>query len=1384
MSLSELTSNLCQHWIFVFVDKMDNEAKIEKLQDISEWSRWKFQVRIVLNASELFEVVSGDDPMPTRARRVSETDSQAGDRYAQELKDWKKKDNKAQRCIATTVGKEPLTHIMNYGTAKEMWDKLHSVYEQKSETSVHLLQQKFYLYVMDLNDNIATHISKLEDFSSQLKDLGEEIPTSMLITKILMTLPPNYSHFHSAWESTSVNDRTLKNLTSRLMVEEARMSANDGESNSNAFSARSYSKPRSFHTKPSGIRPGKCYQCNRSGHWRRDCPTLKKTGETSSNHAYGEACEAEALVCEAFISEQDFYSAKRESDKWFMDSGASDHMSSKREWFINFIDLKVPIPIRIGNGKHIFAVGIGEIVILSSNGKKWVKKRLLNVLFVPDIKLQLFSLGMALDKGLKFTASSHSCVFKKDDVTVAVGERSSRLFEMKFKVLPPQCEISQANTATREKDVLSLWHERLGHQHISRVKEILTKMNIRFPNRSNFFCESCLFGKQHRLPFKPTGTSAVLPGNIIHTDTCGPMQERSIGGSRYFVLFKDDYSHYRTIYFMKAKSEVKRILEKYLKVVKMDTNFDVKVMRSDNGTEFVNVDVTKILEERGIRHQRTVPYSPEQNGSAEREMRTIVEAARTMIHAKNLPIKLWAEATNAAVYILNRTGTSSVKGVSPFELWFGKQPQIDHLKVFGSKVFTHIPQEKRRKWDRKAEEGVFVGYCENTKGFRIWQPEVNKIIVSRDIIFKEDEDVTTDVNGSTDIQPCVVFDLNGSANPDPDSTSLDGSAIPVSDLNSSMSSDGSAITTINISSDFDYSPETTLSTTNDVTDNGDESESFDGQDNNVLSSRLRNRDEMPVPNYNPSYSFLDSLLNVAESFISEIEEPESYTAAIKSLDSEKWNKAIQEEMESLLENNTWSLVNLPKNRRAIGNRWVFKIKCAANGDIDRYKARLVVKGYTQKYGIDYQETFCPVVKFSSIRMILAVSAIEKLKLRQFDVKTAFLYGELDEEIYMQQPEGFNDNSGKVCRLNRSLYGLKQASRCWNKKFTDFLKSFGLVASKADPCVFIARMDGKIIILAIFTDDGLIAVSDESDATKLDFALRQKFHVKFNDLNYFLGLQIGTNDDGSICMHQEGYARKVLNKFKMDDCNPVHVPFDPNTMVKFSDHTQEVMPARNVPYRELIGSLMYLAIATRPDISFALSYLSQHLENPSVAHWNALKRMLKYIKGTSNYGIKFNANSNVQLNVYSDADFAGDVETRVSRTGFVHMIGTAPISWCSQKQRTVSLSTAESEYIASSESVRELVWLQLLLSEIDPINTSIPTLFVDNQSALKQIKNPENHKRSKHVDVKYHFIREKFTKGFFKLQFIPSKDQTADIFTKPLAKDIFARFRSKMGIVEL
>ncbi|RWS19042.1 integrase core domain protein-like protein, partial [Leptotrombidium deliense] len=307
--------------------------------------------------------------------------------------------------------------------------------------------------------------------------------------------------------------------------------------------------------------------------------------------------------------------------------------------------------------------------------------------------------------------------------------------------------------------------------------------------------------------------------------------------------------------------------------------------------------------------------------------------------------------------------------------------------------------------------------------------------------------------------------------------------------------------------------------------------------------------------------------------------------------SEEWIAAMNDEMASLKKNETWHLVERPIGANIVKNRWVYRIKENSDGSVARFKARLVAKGFTQKKGIDFQETFAPVVKMTSVRTILAIAAHEDMELVQFDVKTAFLHGELEEEIFMEQPIGYNDNSGRVCRLQKSLYGLKQAPRCWNEKFHSFLKQFGLNRSKADNCVYISNNCGAKTILGLYVDDGLLASTSKEFVTKMIKFLEQHFDMEVRNIDCFLGLQIIRERKLKLLkVHQETFIRKILTRFAMNECKPVKCPSDVGTKLVKSENFDG-----SFPYRELIGSLMYAMLGTRPDIAFAVSKLAQFLD---------------------------------------------------------------------------------------------------------------------------------------------------------------------------------------------
>lgn len=310
---------------------------------------------------------------------------------------------------------------------------------------------------------------------------------------------------------------------------------------------------------------------------------------------------------------------------------------------------------------------------------------------------------------------------------------------------------------------------------------------------------------------------------------------------------------------------------------------------------------------------------------------------------------------------------------------------------------------------------------------------------------------------------------------------------------------------------------------------------------------------------------------------------------------------------------------------------------------------------------------------------------------------------------------------------------------------------------------------------------MIVSSDSELISSIIEFLQREFEVKAFDVDSYLGLQIERQPDGSIFLHQSNYARRVLERFQMIDCNSVATPSDPNQVLYSLENDNYV----SFPYREAVGSIMYLAVATRPDLSFAIVMVSRFLEKPTKIHVNAVKRILKYIKGTTNYGIFFKSKVNLTLCGFSDADYAGDIDSRRSTTGFLFKFGSGTLSWSSERQKSVALSTTESEYVASAQAVKELIWLQFLMGELLPENENKPILAMDNQSAIKLIKNPENHKRTKHIDIRFHFIREKYVKEkLFDLKFVSTTQQIADILTKPLARDKFEKFRELMGIIEM
>ena len=500
----------------------------------------------------------------------------------------------------------------------------------------------------------------------------------------------------------------------------------------------------------------------------------------------------------------------------------------------------------------------------------------------------------------------------------------------------------------------------------------------------------------------------------------------------------------------------------------------------------------------------------------------------------------------------------------------------------------------------------------------------------------------------------------------------------------------------------------------------------------------------------------------------------------KALDDPDWVMAMQEELNNFTRNEVWVLEAPPKDKNIIGTKWVFRNKQDEHGVVIRNKARLVAKGFSQVEGLDFGETFAPVARLEAIRILLAYSSHHNIKLYQMDVKSAFLNGVINELVYVEQPPGFEDprNPNHVYRLHKALYGLKQAPRAWYERLHDFLIMQGFKIGRVDTTLFTKDVNGDLFICQIYVDD--IIFGSTNDLLSHEFATMMSREFKMSmigELTFFLGFQVKQMKEGTF-IHQEKYTKDILKKFKMDECKPIKTPMATNGHL---DLDVDGKPVDQSLYRSMIGSLLYLT-ASRPDIMFSVCLCARFQANPKESHLSAVNRILRYLKHTPSIGLWYPKGASLDLLGYSDSDFAGSRVDRKSTSGGCHLLGRSLVSWSSKKQNSVALSTAEAEYIAAGACCAQILYMKQTLLDFGVKLDRIP-LLCDNESAVKIAKNPVQHSRTKHIDIRHHFLRDHEAKGDISLQGVRSEDQLADIFTKPLDESTFVRLRNELNVLD-
>ncbi|GKU85719.1 hypothetical protein SLEP1_g345 [Rubroshorea leprosula] len=937
------------------------------------------------------------------------------------------------------------------------------------------------------------HVNDFLGIIKELANLGIDFDDEVNGLILLNTLPESWESFRSTTINSSPGGQvTLEIAKNRIFEEEKRMRALGVFSQPDTQALVTENRSRSKTKEPRG-RGGKsksksksgvkCYHCSQLDHMKRNCYLLKgkdkKKVEDSNTTAVASTSGGDVtLLCDR----GECCHVENSDAEWIIDSGAFYHCVPKREYFSTYKARDFGT-IKMGNKSVSHIMGVGDICVQTNVGCTLTLK---NVRPVPDMRMNLLSAKALDEEGYAHYFGNGNWKLTKGSMVVAKGRACCSLYKTHMKMCG-----GQLNTVEDEASP-NLWHNRLAHMS-EKGLQLLAKQSLIPMAKGEYVnpCDVCLFGKQHRVSFQKNLTRKENKVDLVCSDVCGPLEVESFGANKYFVTFIDDATRKTWVYLLQNKSQVFKYFQYYHAMVERETGLKLKCLRTNNGGEYTSKEFRDYCSKHGMRHEKTVPGTPQHNGVAERMNRTIVEKVRCMLRMTTLPKPFWGEAINTAVYLINRSPSVPLNFEIPEKAWMGKDVGYSHLRVFGCKAFMHVPKEQRSKLDDKAIPCIFVGYGDEEFGYRLWDPEKKKTVRSRDVVFHEHEKIN-------DLKEKKATRSSGEG---------------VEDL---------------------------------------------------------------TPAKTPSRKITN-----------EEEEVQSHK------DKDCWMKAMQDEMNSLHKNNTYELVELPKGRKTLKNKWVFKLK--KDGDkIVRYKARLVVKGFSQKKGIDFDEIFSLVVKMSLICVVLGLAASMNLELEQLDVKTAFLHGDLHEEIYMDQPEGFEDKGKEhmVCKLKKSLCGLKQAPRQWYKKFDSFMMGHGYKRTNADPYV--------------------------EKICKLKEELSKSFGMKdLGPAKQIMGMAI-TRDRkaGKLWLSQEKYVERLLERFNMKHAKPVSTPLANHfKLSKRSCPTtkEEKEKMSPIPYYSAVGSLMYAMVCTRPDIAHAVGVVSRFLSDPGKIHWEAAKWIFRYLR---------------------------------------------------------------------------------------------------------------------------------------------------------------------------
>jgi len=1400
-------------------ERLTNSLSIPKLlDDGSNWVEYQIKAETAMGAQSLELHIDGTAHKPspyaadakgTPVLADGKTEASEDQIEAREkrIETFNKRQFLAKHMLLTSVSPRLSTLIMPLKTAKEMWDEIKKDATKKSKLCQVDTRRRLQESRCEEGDDMPTHLNKLVHLRNELDGMGASIPDEDFTTILLGSFPPSYRTLLSTITiSAQLAGNTIPSTdVIRIVTEEAAHRAiatrNDQAAGGAALMATAKKgkkgkgkprKPVNTNLKCSnpnceriGHTTDQCYQKGGGkegqGPWQKAAKAAKAANATTASASSAEVNYALTCTTDVLLPAV-ANPATSQSATILVDSGASTHFCPDRSKFTSFVHDDTIVTT--AEGRTFKASGRGDITLYLPNGESYTKVTLKEAIYAPKMPFTLVSISRVDKVGCEVIFKDGKCrIIAADRKTIAVIPSINGLYQMGPK--DGQLSGTYANVATK----MSLMdaHRTMGHVSLGAVKHAIktgVTTGIELTDDKEELCEACAKAKPTRKPFSIAAQNrAKQYGERIHADLWGPAAVKSLGGALYSADFTDDATRFTHIEFIKSKKDVLAVYQKLDAQIQTQTHTVIKYLRTDNGGEFKSNIFDAHLAKRGTARELTVHHTHEQVGVAERYNRHKADLCRAMLIDSGLPRYLWADAMNHATWIKNRMPTQALEGRSPFQARFKHSPDLSTLIPFGT--HTWVKLYKPGKLNPQAKEGRFVGFDKECRGYKIYYPDTRTVNIEREVTFDkakltyDDSTIPLPVDDSPEGENNIKISQIVSKPPEqPKSPRNETPEIPKDTstatppiyeppkeipINPQPNRDGL----------IDPGPEYGRSQRQRHAPGFYKSYN-EGKVNSAIAYEAPQQNEQKPtdPDINMAHLIQYAMATAAG--------PGTLKEALAGPHAKEWATANEDEISMLKRLGTWKLVPRPKDSPVIPTHPILRLKTGSNGEILRRKVRWVAGGHRQTKGVNFEETFAAAAKISSIRVILALAASWDWDIDQIDVVGAYLNAELEEEVYMEVPHGVltEKDGDKVAKLLKGMYGLKQSGRIWHRKLTGIFSELGFERSAIDHSMFYRSRDGERLLIPVSTDDMVVAGNSRKSIDQFKSELGRYLEITdLGEIRWLLGFEVRRQrSERTISINQCAYIESIASRFQLLDSKPIHTPIDPGTIL---DASQCPDKAIEHPYREACGSVLWPAIISRPDVSFAIGLLTQFMQNPSEEHWKAIRRVIKYLHTTKNLWLTFGG-PNAQILGFTDADWASQAH-RHSISGFAFKIGCGAVTWSSRKQSIVALSTAEAEYVAAAHSTKEALWFREFLGEFSDVVKGPIDLNCDNQATIALSKDNKFHSRTKHISIRHHFIREAVENEHIAVHYVPSSENVADVFTKALPRPKFEYFVERLGL---